>query len=65
MNDIAINVNGYLVNLRVGAIVSRGDDVLVCRMKDKNWWFLPGGRIKTNESSLTALQRELAEEIRH
>ncbi|WNV04128.1 NUDIX domain-containing protein [Candidatus Methylospira mobilis] len=32
-------------------------------MTDENWWFLPGGRIKTNESSLMAIKRELCEEI--
>ena len=63
MSDITVNVGGYRVNLRVGAIVCQGDKVLVCRMRDKNWWFLPGGRIKTNESSLVALKRELSEEI--
>jgi 8-oxo-dGTP pyrophosphatase MutT (NUDIX family) len=63
MTDITINVNGYRVNLRVGAIVRRDDKVLVCRARDKDWWYLPGGRIKTNESSLEALTRELKEEI--
>lgn len=63
MNDISINVGGYWVNIRVGAMVFRGDDVLVCRGKDKSYWYLPGGRVKTNESSLDALRRELAEEV--
>lgn len=63
MTDISVDLNGYRVNLRVGAIVTRGADVLLCRLPDQNWWFLPGGRIKTNESSSDALQRELTEEI--
>lgn len=63
MTDITVDLNGYRVNLRVGAIVSRGADVLVCRLVDHDWWYLPGGRIKTNESSSAAIQRELSEEI--
>ena len=64
MSDISVNLNGYRVNLRVGAVVlAPSDYVLLCRMKDQDWWFLPGGRIKTNESSLMALERELCEEV--
>jgi ADP-ribose pyrophosphatase YjhB (NUDIX family) len=63
MTDLTVDVNGYRVNLRVGAVVTRGDEILLCRIRDEDWWFLPGGRIKTNESSLAALKRELSEEI--
>ncbi len=63
MSDITIDVNGYCINLRVAGIVRLDDQILVCRMIDRDWWFLPGGRIKANESSLQALQRELCEEI--
>lgn len=63
MKDITVDIDGYRVSLRVGAIVLRGDDVLVCRIREKDWWFLPGGRIKTNESSVMAVKRELREEI--
>jgi ADP-ribose pyrophosphatase YjhB (NUDIX family) len=65
MTDITVDLDGYRFNLRVGAVVTRGDEVLLCRIRDEDWWFLPGGRIKTNESSLTALKRELSEEIGH
>lgn len=63
MTDITVDLNGYRVNLRVAAIVTRGTDVLLCRSYDQDWWYLPGGRIKTNESSSVALERELTEEI--
>lgn len=63
MTDICIDVNEYRVNLRVAAIVQRGDEVLLCRPPGHDWWFLPGGRIKVNEDSLTAVRRELNEEI--
>ena len=63
MKDISVNVNGYRVELRVAAFVARGEDVLVCRVRGKDWWFLPEGRIKANESSLAALKRQICEEI--
>lgn len=63
MADISIDLAGYRVNLRVGAIVTKSGDVLICRDAGEDWWYLPGGRIKTNESSVDALTRELREEI--
>ncbi len=63
MADISIDLEGYRVNLRVGAVVTKSEDVLVCRLSTENWWYLPGGRIKTNETSVDALNRELREEI--
>ncbi len=63
MTDISFDLDGFTVHLRAGAIVTRGDDVVVCRLRTENWWYLPGGRIKTNESSVDALARELREEI--
>lgn len=63
MTDISFDLGGYRVNLRVGAVVARGDDILLCRERSKDWWYLPGGRIKAGESSPAALERELSEEI--
>ena len=63
MTDITVDLNVYRVNLRVAAIVTCGAEVLLCRPSGHDWWFLPGGRIKTNEDSHTALRRELTEEI--
>jgi ADP-ribose pyrophosphatase YjhB (NUDIX family) len=63
MTDISFDLDDQRINLRVAAVVSRSDDVLLCRVQDEDWWFLPGGRIKTNETSLEALDRELTEEI--
>ena len=63
MTDISFDLDDQRINLRVAAVVSRGDKVLLCRVWDEDWWFLPGGRIKTNETSLEALERELTEEL--
>jgi len=52
-------------NLRVAAIISRGDEVLLCSVDGLGHWFLPGGRVRLGESSDAALARELAEELGH
>jgi ADP-ribose pyrophosphatase YjhB (NUDIX family) len=41
------------------------DRILLCRHEKpgKEYWLLPGGGVKTGESLLEALERELAEEI--
>ena len=63
MTDITVDLKGYRVNLRVAAIVTFAESILLCRPRGHDWWFLPGGRIKVNEDSLAALKRELTEEI--
>jgi ADP-ribose pyrophosphatase YjhB (NUDIX family) len=63
MTDISFDLGDHRINLRVAAVVTQGDEVLLCRVWDEDWWFLPGGRIKANETSEAALKRELAEEI--
>jgi 8-oxo-dGTP pyrophosphatase MutT (NUDIX family) len=52
-------------NLRVAAVITRSDQVLVCTVDGLGYWFLPGGRIRFGEPSDTALARELAEELGH
>ena len=63
MSDITVSVNGYQVNLRVGAIVFQDTHILVCRMKDKNWWFLPGSTasatVESNAGPVRYLRRRL------
>ncbi len=41
----------------------RGEEIILCRVKDAKWFFLPGGHIEDGESARTALLRELHEEI--
>ncbi|MFC5263545.1 NUDIX domain-containing protein [Kribbella qitaiheensis] len=51
----------------VGALVREGQVLLVHRSPDRraypNVWDLPGGHVETGESELTALVRELHEEL--
>ena len=63
MADISIQLDGHRVNLRAGAIVRDASEILLCRLSSEDCWYVPGGRIKTGESSLEALRRELTEEL--
>lgn len=51
------------IHLIARAFLSDGKRIILCRVKGKNWFFLPGGHIENGESAKTALIRELHEEI--
>ena len=40
----------------------RGEEIILCRTKNADYFFLPGGHIEDGESTMTALLRELNEE---
>lgn len=52
-------------NARVSAIIYNKDKtkILLFKMGDRNFYMLPGGRIELNEDSLTAIKREIMEEL--
>jgi ADP-ribose pyrophosphatase YjhB (NUDIX family) len=50
-------------NLRVAAILTRDEEILLCTVGDLGYWFLPGGRVRFGEPADAALARELAEEL--
>ena len=52
-------------NLRVAAILARGEEILLCTVEGLGYWFLPGGRVRFGEPAGVALTRELAEELGH
>jgi ADP-ribose pyrophosphatase YjhB (NUDIX family) len=64
-SDISWNGPEGAFNLRVAAILGRGDEILLCSVDRLDYWFLPGGRVRLGESSDGALARELAEELGH
>jgi 8-oxo-dGTP pyrophosphatase MutT (NUDIX family) len=47
----------------VGLVVTRGNKLLLAYSNNKNAWYLPGGKIDAGETAVTALQREIAEEL--
>lgn len=46
-----------------GLLITKEGNIILCRAKGKEWFFLPGGHIDNGESSREALIREIHEEI--
>jgi len=65
VTDISWSGPAGTFNLRVAAVIIRGDQVLLCTVDTLDYWFLPGGRIRLGEPSGAALAREMAEELGH
>lgn len=51
------------IHLITRGLLVYGEEIILCRVKDAKWFFLPGGHIEDGESAKTALLRELHEEI--
>ena len=51
------------IHLIARGLLVHGEEIILCRVKDAKWFFLPGGHIENGESARTALLRELHEEI--
>jgi len=60
-------MNKYLsakskIHFIVRGLLTQEDNIIICRVKGKDWYFLPGGHVENGESSKGALLRELKEE---
>jgi ADP-ribose pyrophosphatase YjhB (NUDIX family) len=51
------------LKLRSAGLIFRGDDVLLHRGRDDDFWTLPGGTIELGERSDETLRREIKEEL--
>lgn len=56
-----METNNFEVCVR--AIIKNKDRILVCKRKDKDYYFFPGGHVEFGEKSEEALDRELKEEL--
>ncbi|KKQ21741.1 MAG: NUDIX hydrolase [Candidatus Wolfebacteria bacterium GW2011_GWC1_37_10] len=52
----------HIHSIARGLLVS-GEEIILCRVRDAKWFFLPGGHIEDGESARATLLRELREEI--
>lgn len=64
MSDLSIIIDGVKFNFRVGLLVKMKKQILVECNQDYDFVVLPGGRVKTLESSEDALIREINEEMK-
>ena len=51
------------IHLIARGLLVQGENIILCHVKEKNWYFLPGGHIENGESAKQGLLRELKEEI--
>ena len=49
--------------LTTGLVVVKNNQLLLAYSKNKNAWYLPGGKIDAGEKPIIALQREIKEEL--
>ncbi len=63
--NLDYEVNNNRFNARVSAIIYNKNKtkILLFKMTDRDFYMLPGGRIELNEDSLTAIKREVMEEL--
>ena len=62
---ISFQENNNKFNFRVSAIILDPSQklVLIHKIKGRDFWLLPGGRMEMNESTETGISRELKEEL--
>ena len=62
-SDMTVRVDDSVINLRVGAIITKGNQVLMVKNTRDDWYYSVGGRIKVGETSEQAIVREVREEL--
>lgn len=63
MKDISVMLDGIKFNYRVGLIVEKNDEIIIECSRVVDFSLIPGGRIKTLESTTQAIIREMKEEM--
>lgn len=62
MEDITVNIGDYKFNFRSTAIIIHNNKVLVHKNINKNHYGLLGGRVKSGETTIETIKREIYEE---
>ena len=61
--DLSLEIEGYKLNIRTGAVIIHNNKVLTHRDINKDHCCLPGGRVEIGESSKETIKREIKEEL--
>lgn len=61
--DLSVMIDDVKLNIRVGLIIKYDNKILVEKNKNVNFAVVPGGRVKSLESTHSTLLREIAEEL--
>ena len=62
MHDMTVPCGDGLLNIRVGAIIMEGGQVLMVKSADRNFYYSVGGRVQMGETAREAVEREVLEE---
>lgn len=60
---IVQDFQGARFNYRVGGVVIKRQQVLLCHEPAGDFWYLPGGRVEMGEEARQSLEREIYEEL--
>ncbi|OQY33115.1 MAG: hypothetical protein B6243_06840 [Anaerolineaceae bacterium 4572_5.2] len=63
MTDISRQIGNYIFNYRAAAIIEYQRKILLVTVPNADFWFNPGGRVQSGESTVAALRREMQEEL--
>ena len=63
--DLTYKIDNHSFHARVSAIIYNQDKskVLLSKVDGRDYYLLPGGKLRFHEDSLTAIKREIREEI--
>ena len=61
--DVSLMIENVKFNFRVACVLEHKGKILLHKGKADDFWNLVGGRIKAGEDSLSALKREMQEEL--
>lgn len=62
-SDMTVRVGDSVINLRVGAVITKGNQILMVKNGRDDWYYSVGGRIKIGETSEQAIVLEAFEEL--
>ena len=61
--DVSLMIKDFKFNYRVATVIKNGDKILLHKNINEDFYAIPGGRIKIGEDSISAIKREVYEEI--